>query len=87
VSIATPIAKWARETTTPEQIPILVRRAFQDSQAPPSGPVFLSLPMDVMEATSDVEIPPISHVDRRPVASSNRNLSQIMCKMVRPHLK
>ncbi len=70
VAIATPAVKWAREITTPEQIPVLIRRAFQDSLAPPPGPVFLSLPMDVMEAISDVKIPEISHVDRRPVASS-----------------
>jgi len=70
VSIAAPASKWAREITTPEQIPILIRRAFQDAMAPPSGPVFLSLPMDVMEATSDIEIPAISKVDRRPVAGS-----------------
>ena len=70
VAIASPIAKWAREVTTPEQIPVLIRRAFQDCLAPPSGPVFLSLPMDVMEAMSDIEIPARSFVDRRPVASS-----------------
>lgn len=70
VSIATPIAKWAMEVSTPEQIPILVRRAFQDSRATPPGPVFLSLPMNVMEALSDVEIPGVSRVDRRPTANS-----------------
>ncbi len=70
VSIATPAVKWAREVNTPEQIPVLVRRAFQDSLAPPTGPVFLSLPMNVMEAISDVDIPDISHVDRRPTAGS-----------------
>lgn len=76
VSIAKPFSKWAREINTPEQIPVLVRRAFQDSLAPPSGPVFLSLPMDVMEAESSVEIPEISHVDRRPVASSLPELAK-----------
>jgi benzoylformate decarboxylase len=70
VSIATPAVKWAREVNTPEQIPVLVRRAFQDSLAPPTGPVFLSLPMNVLEAISDVDIPDISHVDRRPTAGS-----------------
>ncbi|MBE0583885.1 MAG: thiamine pyrophosphate-binding protein, partial [Desulfofustis sp.] len=70
VALAAPIAKWAREVTTPEQIPVLIRRAFQDSRATPSGPVFLSLPMDVMEAQSDVDIPARSSVDRRPVAGS-----------------
>ncbi len=76
VSIAAPAVKWAREITTPEQIPVLIRRAFQDSKAPPPGPVFLSLPMDVMEAMSDIAIPNISHVDRRPVAGSLPELAE-----------
>ncbi len=70
VSIARPACKWAVEITSPDQIPILMHRAFQDCQATPRGPVFLSLPMNVMEATSTVRIPVTSHVDRRPVASS-----------------
>lgn len=82
VSIASPAVKWAREITTPEQIPILVRRAFQDSLAPPSGPVFLSLPMDVMEAMSDVEIPNISRVDRRPVAGSLPELAEELSRFL-----
>lgn len=76
VAIASPAVKWAREITTPEQIPILIRRAFQDSMAPPSGPIFLSLPMDVMEAVSEVEIPALSRVDRRPVAGSLPELAE-----------
>lgn len=70
VSIARPACKWATEVTSPDQIPVLVHRAFQDCQATPRGPVFLSLPMDVMEARSSVRIPRTSHVDRRPVAGS-----------------
>src|SRR5215472_17192687 len=49
VSIATPAVKWAREVTHPDQIPILVRRAFHDCQIAPTGPVFLSLSIGVME--------------------------------------
>ena len=75
VAIASPIAKWALEVSTPEQIPTLVRRAFQDCRDTPPGPVFLSLPMNVMEAVSDVEIPPVSRVDRRPVASALPDLA------------
>ena len=70
VSIARPACKWAAEVTSPEQLPVLVHRAFQDCQATPRGPVFLSLPMDVMEARSNIRIPRRSHVDRRPVAGS-----------------
>ncbi|MGR8919316.1 MAG: thiamine pyrophosphate-binding protein [Gammaproteobacteria bacterium] len=70
VSIARPACKWAAEITSPDQIAILLHRAFQDCRATPRGPVFLSLPMDVMEATSTVEVPRTSQVDRRPVAGS-----------------
>jgi benzoylformate decarboxylase len=70
ISIAKPSCKWAAEVSAPEQIPILIHRAFQDSKATPTGPVFLSLPMNVMEAKSSIQMPDVSHVDRRPVASS-----------------
>ena len=56
VSIARPACKWAAEVTSPDQLPILVHRAFQDCQATPRAPVFLSLPMNVLEATSTLNI-------------------------------
>ena len=70
VRIAAPAVKWAHEVAKAEQLPILVRRAFQDCSAAPSGPVFLSLPMDVMEEMSTIPIPERSSIDRRPVAGS-----------------
>ncbi len=70
VSIAKPACKWSAEITSAEQIPVLAHRAFQDSQATPPGPVFLSLPMNVMEESSTIQTSDISHVDRRPVAHS-----------------
>ena len=70
VSIADPIVKWAREVTHADQIPILVRRAFHDCNAAPSGPVFLSFPMDVMEQMSAAEIGEVSVIDSRAVAGS-----------------
>jgi benzoylformate decarboxylase len=70
VSIATPAVKWAREVTQPDQIPILVRRAFHDCQTAPTGPVFLSLPMDVMEEMTAVDTGETSTIDRSAVAGS-----------------
>ena len=75
VSIARPACKWAAEITSPDQIAILTHRAFQDCMAPPRGPVFLSLPMDVMEATSTITEARTSHVDRRPIAGSLHELA------------
>jgi benzoylformate decarboxylase len=54
VGIAGPVVKSAREIVLPEQIPVLLRRAFHDSIAAPAGPTFLSLPLDVMESMTAV---------------------------------
>jgi benzoylformate decarboxylase len=76
VQVARPAVKWAQEVTHADQLPVLVRRAFHDASAAPTGPVFLSLPMDVMEELSSVGIAERSVVDRRPVASSLEPLAE-----------
>src|SRR5690606_12911863 len=76
VRIATPAVKWAREVTAAEQLPILVRRAFHDANAAPSGPVFLSLPMDVMEEMSAAGIGERSTIDREAIAGSLPKLAE-----------
>jgi benzoylformate decarboxylase len=78
VSIAAPAVKWAQEVTHPDQIPILVRRAFHDCQTAPTGPVFLSLPMDVMEAMTAVDIGTVSTIDRSAVAGSLDRLAEYL---------
>jgi len=70
VQIARPAVKWAQEVTHADQLPTLLRRAFHDANAAPTGPVFLSLPMDVMEELTAVEIGQRSIIDRQPVAGS-----------------
>jgi benzoylformate decarboxylase len=70
VRIARPAVKWAQEVLHADQIPILIRRAFHDCNAPPTGPVFLALPMDVMEEMTGVGIAEMSTIDRRTVAGS-----------------
>ena len=75
VTLAGPTVKWAREVTNADQLPILLRRAFHDSRAAPSGPVFLSLPMDVMEAMTDASLGETSTIDHRAVAGSLAGLA------------
>ncbi|CAD6550692.1 Benzoylformate decarboxylase [Paraburkholderia hiiakae] len=70
VKIAEPAVKWAREVTHADQLPVLVRRAFHDANAAPTGPVFLSFPMDVMEEMSSVSIAEPSVIDRSAIAGS-----------------
>ncbi|WHO82761.1 thiamine pyrophosphate-binding protein [Rhizobium leguminosarum] len=76
VKLAEPAVKWAREVTSPDQLPVLMRRAFLDAVAPPPGPVFLSLPMNVLEEISDVEIGSKSLINRRSVAGGIDELAR-----------
>jgi benzoylformate decarboxylase len=78
VTIAGPAVKWAHEVAHADQLPILVRRAFNDAKAAPTGPVFLSLPMDVMEEMSSVGAGTPSVIDRRPIAGSLDRLADLL---------
>jgi benzoylformate decarboxylase len=78
VSIATPAVKWAKEIARVDQIPTLVRRAFHDCNAAPTGPVFLSLPMDIMEEMTAIDIGEVSVIDRSSVAGSLDRLAEYL---------
>jgi len=60
VALAAPIAKWAREVRRGEDVGPALRRAFAIARTPPCGPVFLSLPMDVLDQEVVGPIPPAS---------------------------
>ncbi|MCA9205963.1 MAG: thiamine pyrophosphate-binding protein, partial [Planctomycetales bacterium] len=60
VSVAKPWTKWATQVERVEDVPLAVRRAVQTALTPPTGPVFLSLPVDVqMEASDRLDMAPI----------------------------
>ena len=56
VPMAQPLVKWAVECTRVEDLPRIIRRAAKVALAPPTGPVFLSLPGDVLDAEADLEM-------------------------------
>lgn len=66
VSVARPWTKWAAEVPRVEDVPAAVRRALQTALTPPTGPVFLALPVDVqMEPCAGLDLSPPSLLDRR----------------------
>jgi benzoylformate decarboxylase len=66
VSMARPYTKWSYEIPSPADLPRAVRRALKVALTPPTGPVFLSLPMDVLEESTEVDLAPASRPDLRP---------------------
>lgn len=55
-TIARPFVKWSAEVRRVEDLPRAVHRAAKTALAPPTGPVFLSLPADVLNAEADLEL-------------------------------
>jgi benzoylformate decarboxylase len=60
--------KWSYEVRRAEEVPIAVRRALKLALTPPTGPVFLSLPMDLLtrEIEDSGEGPPVLAARSRP---------------------
>ena len=54
--IARPFVKWAAEVRRLEDLPRAIHRAAKTALAPPTGPVFLSLPADVLNAEGEVDL-------------------------------
>ncbi|MFI4988530.1 MAG: thiamine pyrophosphate-binding protein [Alphaproteobacteria bacterium] len=54
--IARPFVKWSAEVHRLADLPRIVHRAAKTALAPPTGPVFLSLPGDILNAEADIEL-------------------------------
>jgi len=76
VPIAQPLVKWAVEVTRVEDLPRILRRAVKVALTPPTGPVFVSLPGDVLEQSADLDLGRPGRVDAR-VRPSDDALKQL----------
>ncbi|MGH3022881.1 MAG: thiamine pyrophosphate-binding protein [Gaiellaceae bacterium] len=58
-----PVVKWAARVETAEGIPELLAEAWRRALTPPSGPVFLEIPVDVLAGETDA---PVGELDVAP---------------------
>jgi benzoylformate decarboxylase len=65
VPMAEPLVKWAVEVTRLEDLPRIVRRAAKVAMTPPTGPVFISLPGDILNAEAGIDLGASTRVDTR----------------------
>ena len=54
--IARPLVKWSAEVHRLADLPRLLHRAAKTAMAPPTGPVFLSLPGDILKAEGEIDL-------------------------------
>ena len=63
IPIATPVVKWATEVTRLEDLPRIMRRAGKVAMTAPTGPVFISLPGDVLNDRKGIDLGSRTRVD------------------------
>jgi len=65
VPVAQPFVKWAVEVTRVEDLPLVLHRAAKVALTPPTGPVFISLPGDVLEQQAELDLGRPTRIDGR----------------------
>ena len=55
-TLARPLVKWSTEVHRLADLPRMIHRAAKTALAPPTGPVFLSLPADVLNAEAEIDL-------------------------------
>ncbi|MEV8320509.1 thiamine pyrophosphate-binding protein [Streptomyces sp. NPDC059900] len=67
VAMAKPVTKYATRVTDPRSVLRVLRRAMKIAMTPPMGPVFVALPLDVLDALNTEQIVPSSAPSTRTV--------------------
>ncbi len=84
--VARPFVKWSEEVRRLEDLPRAIHRAVKTALAPPMGPVFLSLPGDILLDSADLDLGAPSRVASgiRGDAGAIARAAAIIAKAERP---
>ncbi|HEX4984988.1 MAG TPA: thiamine pyrophosphate-dependent enzyme [Burkholderiales bacterium] len=88
VPIAQPLVKWAVDVTRVEDLPRIVHRAAKVALTPPTGPVFISLPGDILDDEAPLDLGRPTRVDAqtRPSDEALQRLAQRLLSARNPVL-
>ena len=81
VALAAPVTKWAKELRRADDIGPALRRAFGLARTPPCGPVFLSLPMDILDQDVNHPTPPASSAPRLGLSPDAARLAETLASL------
>ncbi|MET4699598.1 benzoylformate decarboxylase [Constrictibacter sp. MBR-5] len=86
VPIASPVVKWATEVTRLADLPRTMHRAAKVAMTEPTGPVFISLPGDILNDFGAIEIGEATRVDTkaRPSDETLRALAEMLLAAEKP---
>lgn len=87
VQVTKPWTKWSVEVNRVQDLPVALRRAAQVALTPPTGPVFMSLPLDVqLEVCNTLDLTPIRLPDARvrPPTDAIRAATELLLQAKNP---
>jgi benzoylformate decarboxylase len=73
--MAAGLMKWTHEVHQTADLGLVLRRAFHDAASPPAGPVFVSIPMDVLQDKGAFAVRAASRIERRTVPAALADLA------------
>jgi len=82
-----PLVKWTERATSAAEIPEMLAEAWRRAQAPPSGPVFVEIPVDVL--TGEADLAPVDELDGTPDQSPVPDVAEatnVLARAERPVL-
>ena len=81
-----PVTKWAVELTLPDQIPSVIRRAFNEANSHPKGPVYVGFTSNALEGMAEMNIAPSRpvHDATRPSAEGISEAATLLMDASRP---
>jgi benzoylformate decarboxylase len=86
VRVARPWTKWSAEVERAADLPLALRRAVQTALMPPTGPVFLSIPVDVQREVGEFDLTPPQPINPRvrPPLDELRRAAEVLAQAKNP---
>ena len=81
-----PVTKWAVELTHPDQIPSAMRRAFNEANSHPKGPVYVGFTANALEGSAEMNIIPSTKIfdETRPSIQGIKESASLLVESEKP---
>ncbi len=85
-NLVRPVTKWSVELDHADQIPSVIRRAFNEANSHPKGPVYVGITSNALEGMAEMNIVPSRpvHDDTRPGADGIAEAATLLMDASRP---
>lgn len=77
VSMAKLVTKWSGRVTHKDSVLRMVRRAIKIAMTPPMGPVFLALPLDILDEINTEPVYPACKINTKTVMADKKALKEV----------